>query len=74
MTKRRKYIYIKLDDERFIKARLMLRGADEPEVPTGAKLGKDLVVVKNLVKRPEPGYKVISIDDLPLDLKESLMR
>lgn len=74
MAKKRKYLYIKLDDDRFVKARITLKGAEEPDVPTGAKLGKDIFIFKTTVKKPKPGYKVISVDDLPLDLKEALLK
>ncbi|MCC6010025.1 MAG: DUF5622 domain-containing protein [Fervidicoccaceae archaeon] len=74
MTKRRKYLYVKLGENRFLRLRVFLRGTEEPNVTPSMELGKDLLVIKKIVKKPSPGYKVISLDELPGPLKDAILK
>lgn len=74
MTKRRKYVYIKLGKNSFLRLRVFLRGAEEPSITPSMELGKDLLLIKDIVKKPRPGYTVLSLDDLPGSLKEAILK
>jgi hypothetical protein len=74
LTKRRKYLYVKLGENRFLRLRVFLRGTEEPNVTPSMELGKDLLVIKKIVKKPSPGYKVISLDELSGPLKDAILK
>lgn len=73
MTKARKYVYIKLGKNRYAKARVMLRGSDEPVVQSTYRLGTDIVLLTTKVKKPPTGSKVVKLEDTPDDVRKALL-
>jgi len=72
VAKSRKYVYIKVAKGVFIKARVFLRGAEEAGISASAEVGKDLILLKNLVRSTRGRYSVIKLEDLPSGIREQI--
>ena len=65
---RKKYVYIKTPKGRFVKARVMLQGREEPSVTPTMDSSKIIVVGKPSDRVPY-GYKVVEYEDLPPEIR-----
>ncbi len=70
---KKKYVYIKLSDGRYVKARVMLQGREEPVIETAMEPSKIIIVGRPTTKVPF-GYKVFGEEDLPLEVREALKK
>lgn len=74
LSKKRKYVYVKISKDKYLKLRLMLRGSEEPSISASMEVGRDIVLLNTLVKKPSPSYTVLSIDDLPTNIKQEIQK
>ncbi len=68
---KKKYVYLKLSESSYVKARVLLKGDGEPSVTPTMDIERIIVVSKPLKKVPR-GYKIIEKEDIPHDLLKKL--
>jgi hypothetical protein len=61
---KKKYVYIKVGKDRYVKARVFLRGEGEPIV-TADMDPERIILTGTIVKTPPHGYKVFDVEDVP---------
>jgi len=68
---KKKYLYIETPRKKYVKARVMLEGRDEPSVTPTMDASKIIIVGKPTRKVPY-NYKVAKYDDLPPEIRAKL--
>ncbi len=68
---KKKYVYVKLPNNKYIKVRVMLQGREKPVVEATMDPSKIIIVGKPTSKVPY-GYMVFEFDDLPLEVQEKI--
>ncbi len=68
---KKKYVYIKIGKNRYVKARVILEGREEPTISPSTNPSKIILTGRPTKLVPE-GYKVFEVDDLPPELRRKL--
>ncbi len=70
---RKKYVYIRIGEGRFVRARVMIRGEGEASVSPSMDAER-IVIVGKPVRNPPYGYKVIDKEELPKEVLDKLSK
>ncbi len=68
---KKKYVYIETPSRKYVKARVMLQGREEPTV-TPTMDGNSIIIVGKPTNRPPWGYKVVKFEDLPPEVRAKI--